>query len=59
MKTLNLNLRRVRSSVRTDVSTGSRKGQSGAGSYGNAPGLPTAPSPPPSLIAMVKAPAAS
>lgn len=29
MKTLNLNLRRVRTSTRTEVSTGSRKGQSG------------------------------
>ncbi|MFO0666387.1 MAG: hypothetical protein U0174_20700 [Polyangiaceae bacterium] len=29
MKTLNLNLRRVRTSTRTDVSTGSRKSQSG------------------------------
>ncbi|MFO0666592.1 MAG: hypothetical protein U0174_21735 [Polyangiaceae bacterium] len=34
MKTLTLNLRRVRSSLRTDINTGSRSTQSGGKSYG-------------------------
>ncbi|MFO0665984.1 MAG: hypothetical protein U0174_18680 [Polyangiaceae bacterium] len=33
MKTLNLSLRRVRSSLRTDINTGSRTTQSGSKSY--------------------------
>ncbi|MFO0665983.1 MAG: hypothetical protein U0174_18675 [Polyangiaceae bacterium] len=39
MKTLNLSLRRVRSSLRTDLNTGSRSTQSGSKSYGVGTGV--------------------